>query len=91
MKKSLFPSLEVPLSIRNCEKLNLNNNTQLLKNSCYIEKFGLDLLRTKPQAYNRILEAERDGVRSVHRPKGWKESARWLEIRRKNTWLGNFC
>ena len=84
MKKSLFPSLEVPLSFRNSEKLNLNNlnnYTQLLKNSGYSKKFGLDLLRTKLQAYNRILEAERDGVRPVHRPKGWKESARWLEMK----------
>ena len=72
-------------------KKHLNNYMQLLKNSGYSEKFRLELLRSGLQGYNKILEAERDGVRPVHRPKGWKESARWLEKKRKkNNWLGSF-
>ena len=43
------------------------------------------------KGYNKILQAERDGVRPIYRPKGWKESARWLEKRKKKgNWLGPF-
>ena len=88
IRRLLSCSKSLPCAMR---KKHLNNYMQLLKNSGYSEKFRLELLRSGLQGYNKILEAERDGVRPVHRPKGWKESARWLEKRRKkNNWLGSF-
>ena len=67
----------------------LNNYMQLLKNSGYSQKFRLEILHSG--LYNKILKAERDGIRPVYRPKGWNESARWLDKRRKkNKWLGPF-
>ena len=69
----------------------LTDFMQLLKNSGYSETFRLEILNSGLKGYNKILCAERDGVRPVYRPKGWKESARWLEKRRKKKdWLGNF-
>ena len=69
----------------------MNNYMQLLKNSGYSQKFRLEILHSGLQGYNKILKAERDGIRPVYRPKGWNESARWLEKRRKkNNWLGSF-
>ena len=88
IRRLLNCSKSLPCATR---KKHLNNYMQLLKNSGYSEKFRLELLRSGLQGYNKILEAERDGVRPVHRPKGWKESARWLEKKRKkNNWLGSF-
>ena len=64
---------------------------QLLKNSGYNEAFRIEILKSGMQGYNMILKAEKDGTRPMYRPKGWKESARWLERRRKkNNWLGSF-
>ena len=64
---------------------------QLLKNSGYSEMFRAEILKSELKGYNLILQAERESVRPVYRPKGWKESARWLEKRRrKNNWLGKF-
>ena len=69
----------------------LTDFMQLLKNSGYSETFRLEILHSGLKGYNKILCAERDGVRPVYRPKGWKESARWLAKRRKKKeWLGNF-
>ena len=69
----------------------MNNYMQVLKNSGYSQKFRLEILHSGLQGYNKILKAERDGIRPVYRPKGWNESARWLEKRRKkNNWLGPF-
>ena len=64
---------------------------QLLKNSGYNQRFRSELLKSGLNGYNKILKAERDGVRPVYRPKGWNETARWLVKRRKkNNWLGPF-
>ena len=64
---------------------------QLLKNSGYSETFRAEILKSGLQGYSNILKAEKDGVRPVYRPKGWKESARWMEKRRKKRdWLGKF-
>ena len=64
---------------------------QLLKNSGYSETFRAEILKSGLKGYNLILQAEREGVRPVYRPKGWKEAARWLEKRRKkHNWLGKF-
>ena len=69
----------------------LTDFMQLLKNSGYSETFRLEILNSGLKGYNKILCAERDGVRPVYRPKGWKESARWLEKRKKKgNWLGPF-
>ena len=73
------------------KKKHLDNFMQLLKNSGYSQKFRAEILKSGLKGYSKILEAERDGVRPMYRPKGWKESARWLEKRRKkNNWLGLF-
>ena len=53
--------------------------------------FRAEILKSGLKGYNLILQAEREGVRPVYRPKGWKEADRWLEKRRKkNNWLGKF-
>ena len=72
-------------------RMHLDNFMQLLKNSGYSEKFRAEILNSGLKGYNKILKAERDGVRPIYRPKGWKESARWLEKRKKKSnWLGPF-
>ena len=64
---------------------------QLLKNSGYSEPFRAEILKSGLQGYGKILKAEKDGVRPVYRPKGWRESSRWMEKRRKKRdWLGEF-
>ena len=69
----------------------LDNYMQLLKNSGYSETFRAEILKSGLKGYNLILEAEREKVRPVYRPKGWKESAQWLEKKKKkNNWLGKF-
>ena len=69
----------------------LTDFMQLLKNSGYSEAFRAEILKSGLKGYNKILSAERDGVRPMYRPKGWKESARWLAKRRKKKeWLGTF-
>ena len=43
------------------------------------------------KGFNKIVRAERDGVRPMYRPKGWNETSRWLAKRRKKkNWLGPF-
>ena len=77
----------------NCttKRKHIDNFMQLLKNSGYSQKFRVEILKSGLKGYNKILKAEKDGVRPMYRPKGWKESARWLEKRRKkNNWLGTF-
>ena len=76
-----------------CEKKrkHLDNFMQLLKNSGYSEAFRLEILKSGLHGFNNILKADRDGTRPMYRPKSWKESARWLEKKRKKSnWLGNF-
>ena len=77
----------------NCstKRKHIDNFMQLLKNSGYSQKFRTEILMSGLKGYNKILKAERDGVRPMYRPKSWKESARWLEKRKKkNDWLGTF-
>ena len=41
--------------------------------------------------YNKILEADKSGLKPMYRPKGWKKSARGMEKRNKGKkWLGHF-
>ena len=69
----------------------LNQYMQLLKNSGYSEAFRAEILKSGLKGYGKILKAERDGIRPMYRPKNWKESARWLDKRRKKkNWLGSF-
>ena len=69
----------------------MDNFMQLLKNSGYSEAFRLEILNSGLKGFDKILKAEREGIRPMFRPKGWKESARWLEKRRKKrNWLGTF-
>ena len=56
---------------------------QVLKNSGYSQKFRTEILMSGLKGYNKILKAERDGVRPMYRPKSWKESARWLEKKKE--------
>ena len=73
------------------KRKHLNNYMQLLKNSGYSEAFRLEILKSGLQGYNKIFKAEKDKVRPMYRPKGWKEGARWLEKKRKKSnWLGTF-
>ena len=88
IRRLLNCSKELPCSAK---RKHLNNYMQLLKNSGYSEAFRAEILKSGIQGYNKILKAERDGTRPMYRPKGWMESARWLEKRRKkNNWLGSF-
>ena len=69
----------------------MDNYMQLLKNSGYSEAFRLEILKSGLNGFNKILKADRDGTRPMYRPKGWRESARWLEKKRKKSnWLGKF-
>ena len=79
IRRLLNCSKELPCSTK---RKHLNNYMQLLKNSGYSEAFRAEILKSGVQGYNKILKAERDGIRPVYRPKGWKESARWLEKKR---------
>ena len=64
---------------------------QLLKNSGYDEKFRAEILNSGLKGYNKIVEAERDRIKPMYRPKGWNTTARWLAKRRKKkNWLGPF-
>ena len=74
------------------KRKHLDNFMQLLNNSGYSQKFRTEILKSGLEGYNKIVKAEKEGVRPVYRPKGWKESARWLEKKRrkKNNWLGSF-
>ena len=65
------------------KRKHLDNYMQLLKNSGYSETFRAEILKSGLKGYNLILQAERESVRPVYRPKGWKESARWLEKKTK--------
>ena len=88
IRRLLNCSKELPCSRK---KKHLNNYMQLLKNSGYSEAFRAEILKSGINGYNKILKAEKDEIRPIYRPKGWKESARWLEKRRKkNNWLGKF-
>ena len=88
IRRLLNCSKELPCSSK---RKHLDNYMQLLKNSGYSEAFRIEILKSGVQGYNKILKAEKDGIRPVYRPKGWKESARWLEKRRKkNNWFGIF-
>ena len=88
IRRLLNCSKELPCLRR---RKHLNNFMQLLKNSGYNQKFRSELLKSGLNGYNKILKAERDGVRPVYRPRGWNETARWLAKRRKkNNWLGPF-
>ena len=73
------------------KRKHLDNFMQLLKNSGYSEAFRLEILNSGLKGFDKILKAEREGTRPMYRPKGWKESARWLEKKRKKSnWLGPF-
>ena len=73
------------------KRKHLDNFMQLLKNSGYDEKFRVEILNSGLRGFDKIIKAERDGVRPMYRPKGWNETARWLAKRRKkNNWLGPF-
>ena len=88
IRRLLNCSKELPCLRR---RKHLNNFMQLLKNSGYNQKFRSEILKSGLNGYNKILKAERDGVRPTYRPKGWNETARWLVKRRKkNNWLGPF-
>ena len=88
IRRLLNCSKELPCSTR---RKHLNEFMQLLKNSGYSEGFRAEILKSGLQGYGKILKAEKDGVRPVYRPKGWRESSRWLDKRRKKrNWLGNF-
>ena len=61
----------------------------MLKNSGYSIKFRKEILKSALNGYNKILEAEKSGVKPMYRMKKWQSSARWLEKRRKSRcWLG---
>ena len=88
IRRLLNCSKELPCTTK---RKHLNNFMQLLKNSGYSEVFRLEILKSGLQGYNKILKAEREKIRPVYRPKGWKETDRWLEKRKKkNNWLGTF-
>ena len=62
---------------------------QLLNNSGYSQKFRTEILKSGLEGYNKIVKAEKEGVRPVYRPKGWKESARWLEKNEERRTIGS--
>ena len=67
----------------------LTDYMQNLKNSGYSETFRREILNAGINGYNKILEADKLGVRPLYRTKGWKQSSRWLAGRRKSrNWLG---
>ena len=73
------------------KRKHLDNFMQLLKNSGYSEAFRLEILKSGLHGFNKIFQADRDGTRPMYRPKGWNETARWLEKKRKKrNWLGSF-
>ena len=73
------------------KRKHLDNFMQLLKNSGYDEKFRAEILNSGLKGYNKIVEAERDRIKPMYRPKGWNTTARWLAKRRKKkNWLGPF-
>ena len=56
---------------------------QLSNNSGYDEKFRAAILNLGLKGFDKIVKAERDGVRPMFRPKGWNETSLWLAKRRK--------
>ena len=76
-----------------CEtrRKHLNRFMQLLKNSGYSEVFRAEILRAGLQGYNKIVAADKEGLRPMYRQKDWRKSARWLDKKRKKkSWLGPF-
>ena len=52
-----------------------------------VQKFRADVPESGLKGYSKIRKA---GVRPMYLPKGWKESARWLEKKgKKSNWLGS--
>ena len=73
------------------KRKHLDNFMQLLKNSGYDEKFRAEILNSGLKGFDKIVKAERDGIKPMYRPMGWNETARWLAKRKKkNNWLGPF-
>ena len=61
----------------------------MLKNSGYSVNFRREILSSGINGYNKILEADRNKIKPLYRPKGWNRSARRLESRNKSqNWLG---
>ena len=54
-----------------CEvkRKHLNSFMQQLKNSGYGEKFRAEILKSGIAGYNKILAADKAGVRPIYRPK----------------------
>merc|ERR1712218_195757 len=88
IRRLLNCSKELPCSRK---KKHLNNYMQLLKNSGYSEAFIAEILKSGINGYNKILKAEKDEIRPIYLPKGWKESARWMEKRRKKNNFWKSC
>ena len=64
---------------------------QQLKNSGYGEKFRAEIIKSGILGYNKILAADKAGVRPIYRPKEWEAAAWRLEKRKKKkNWLGPF-
>ena len=63
----------------------------LLKNSGYDVKFRTEVLKSGLLGYNKILEAEKSGVRPLYRLKFWKATERKQKKQeKKKNWLGPF-
>ena len=51
------------------KRKHLDHYMQLLKNSGYSEMFRAEILKSGLKGYNLILQAERESIRPVYRPK----------------------
>ena len=62
---------------------------QLLHNSGYNKVFRAEILKSEIHGYIKILAAEKEGLRPMHRPKNWGVSSlRMDKQKKKKNWLG---
>ena len=62
-----------------------------MKNSGYSEVFRAEVLKSGLMGYNKIVAADKAGIRPMYRLKEWNASARRMEKRsKKKNWLGTF-
>ena len=62
-----------------------------MKNSGYSEVFRAEVLKSGLMGYNKIVAADKTGIRPMYRLKEWNGSARRMEKHsKKKNWLGTF-
>ena len=82
--KRTIMTQEVLRVLLNCSSLlaweqtvrHLNDMVARMQYTGYDQQFRFEVVKSALEAYRRILEMDREGVRPLYRPKGWKRAER---------------